>query len=691
MVYRRFKQYAPSPPPLEIEGITKSTWDDNLAKLSVRPRNRSIAVICSSNLIAILTAVGDIYMYNSTTFDLKQILSHAERVSAMSFSTCSTFLATYGSRTTKLWSVNTGNVIQNIRNPSGSEALAIRFAPDNKELIIGSDNGLIRIAKLTVANPNWCTLATCIDPLPWRIAFSSDTNYTAVAYRGAPLCVWSLDPPEFIRSCMRSREYAGNGWTTVKQIIWRPTMSDEVIGLYFGRQVFRWNPWHDTQQELQVYGSILACSPDGNHFVVGDSNGILKLYNFHHSALIYRLSSENLIINGICFSPDSKRLYDLRGQFCNIWEPNALMRAWESAEVENDIGSEVASKPMIAVSEAAAEARAQITAIGVQFQGPFQAFVNTVGVISLIDLSKKKHSPARVYKSVARDNICHLDWSSDGNYLASEELGRKVVVRRVEYEDQEPITTTIFEVTLRSSSHAIEQVLLDYEGSFLLVKSGPTVIVWPLTQARATNLEEDGHSISSPDTKWIKHPTKGPLLLAVSSSQVYIYRWSDLSKVSILQLHSTLVAPSVKVAEVARVLSDASGSHLLVDIIQTTAAVQEHIISILPTSKLESSSEKSETSVVQTTLPPQIQEQIEISLGLLPKQRIIFLDHDYWICSWRFGANPAMEKVQKYYSMPRDWVNLESLKLCALLADGRFVIPKNGELGVIRSTAMSHW
>lgn len=713
MIYRRFKHYAPSPPPLEIEGITKSTWDDNLAKLSVGPKNQSIAVICSSNLIAVLTAVGDIYMYNSTTFDLKQVLSHAERVCAMSFSTCSTFLATYGFRTTKVWSVNTGNVIQNIRNPPGSRAFTIGFAADNKELIIGSNDRLIRIAKLTVANPDWCTLHPGllkeemaldrnVHTVPWRIAFSSDTKYIAVAYRGAPLCVWSLDPPELIRRCMRSQEYAGNAWTVVDQMIWHP-MSDEVIGLYMGGHVFRWNPWHDTQQELQAYGSILASSPDGKHFVVGDSNGIIKLYSFHHFALIYQLSHENMI-NDICFSPDSKRLYDLRGQFCNIWEPNALMRAYESAEEENDIGSEVASHPTIAVSEATAEARDQITAIGVQFQGLFQAVGNEVGVISLIDLSKRNHSPAQVYKSEVPLSIGHLDWSSDGNYLASAELTGKVVVMRVEYEDQEPITTTIFEVKVQGNSEGIKQVLLDQEGSFLLVKNGPTVIVWPLTQARATSLEEDGHSISSTDTKWIKHPTKRPLLLAVSSSQVYIHRWSDLSKVSILQLHTTLVAPMlqpskasdcvsgpVKAAEVASILSNASGSHLLVDIIQATAAGQEHIISILPTFKLESSSEKSETSVVQTTLPPQVQQQIEISLGLLPKQRIIFLDHDYWICSWRVGANPATEKVQKYYSMPRDWLNFECLKLCALLADGRFVIPNNGELGVIRSTAMSHW
>ena len=245
--------------------------------------------------------------------------------------------------------------------------------------------------------------------------------------------------------------------------------------------------------------------------------------------------------------------------------------------------------------------------------------------------------------------------------------------------------------------------MLDYEGSFSLVKNGPTVTVWRLSPTHIISLEEDGRSISSSDAKWSKHSKDKSLLLAVSLWQVHVYRWSDLFEVFILELQGMpAVLPSqssrapgyvskpFKAAEVGCVFFNASGSHMLIDIIQATNTGQDHIISILQTSELGISSKKSGTELAHISIPPHIQQQIEIPLGLLLKQRIIFLDIDYWMCSWRVSANNATEKVQKHYSVPRDWLNIECLKCCALLADGRFIIPNSGELAVVRSIAVSH-
>lgn len=708
IIYRHFEQQAPYPPPLQVGGITHKVWDDSLAKISLGPRTQTVAVVCSGHLFAVLTGGGEINLYDSTTFDLQRTLSHAERVCAMSFSSCSNLLTTYGFRITKVWSVKTGNIMYQIRNPLGSRAFTIMFAAENTELVIGSNDRLIRIAKLTVANPAWSvlhpgllkedtTLDRPVHNVPWRIAFNSNASCVAVAYRGSPLCVWSLDPPELISRCMRNQEYAGNAWTVVDQVIWHP-QSEEVVGLYMGGQVFRWNPWDDTQQELEVYGSILASSPEGKFFVIGDSNGTIKLYNFHHFALIYQLSCENLI-NDICFSPDSKRLYDLRGQFCNVWEPNALMRADESVEHESDIGSEAASIPTAAVSEVFAEVRDQVTAIGVQFSGRYQAIGNEAGIVSLVDSTEGDHFPFQLCKSEVPLSIAYLDWSCDGDYLASAELTGKVVIKRVQLDKRRGSTATpIFAVKLQVCPDGIKQIFLDKKGDRLLVKNGPTVTVWSLTQDRSS--ENGSTSITSPNTKWVKHPKDSSLLLAFSPSHVRIHRWHDLSEVAAFDMQKSLSRSSTQTnqtrdqidgldqgAKIGSICTNASGSHLLMDIVKVTKAGQEHFTCILQISTLKPCS--GETLLSPTLIPLRIQQQIEIPLGLLPKQRIIFLDKDYWMCSWRVGANPTTEKVQRYYCLPKDWLNVECLNLCALLADGRFLIPNNGELAVIRSAAMS--
>ncbi|KAL8838171.1 MAG: hypothetical protein Q9176_005254 [Flavoplaca citrina] len=579
-------------------------------------------------------------------------------------------------------------------------------------LVIGSNDRLIRVANLANANPTWSTLHegllkedTTIDRpvhnMPWRMAFNSDASCVAVAYRGSPLCLWSLAPPKLIRRCKRSQDYAGNAWTVVDQVIWHP-QSEELIGLYMGGHVFRWNPWEDTQQELQAYGSILALSSNGKFFAIGDSNGTIKLYNFHHFVLIYQLSCENLI-NDICFSPDSRRLYDLRGQFCNIWEPNALVRADESVEHESDVVSEAASNRTAAVSEAVAQVRDQITAIGVQFSGKHQALGNESGTVSLIDATEGSQSPFQLCRSDVCLSITHLDWSSDGNYLASAELTGKVAVRRVQLETdrRDSTATPIFEVKIPVSPEGIEQILLDKEADRLLVKNGPTVTVWSSIQEPDVD-DNAGTTILLPDTKWIQHPKDSKLLLAFRPGHVQTYRWDDLAEVSTLDIQKPLFravthdSPKIDqlslidhVVRIGSISANASGSHLLIDTVKATTTGQEHSTSILPTSALNSPARGS--SVTPTLLPATIQRLIEIPLGLLPKQRIIFLDKDHWMCSWRVGANPATEKVQKYYFLPKDWLNVEYLKLCALLADGRFLIPNNGELAVIRSATMSHW
>ena len=711
MIYRQFEQYASSPHALSVEGISKSVWDDSLAKISLGPESQALIIACSGDHFAILTGTGIISLYSSTTFEIKQILTHAERVCAMSFSGCSNLLVTYGFRTTKVWSVNTGQIMHQIRNPMGSRAFTIQFCAGDTELVIGSNDRLIRFARLTVPSPDWATvnqtllkdetgLDRPVHNVPWRVAFNSDATCVAVAYRGSPLCVWALDPPELIRRCMRNHEYAGNSWTVVDQVIWHPK-SDEVLGLYMGGHVFRWNPCDDTQQELQAEASIIAFSPEGKFFVTGDSSGTIKLYNFHHFALIYQLSCENMI-NDICFSPDSKRLYDLRGQFCNIWEPNALLRVDEIGEQDGEDGSDVASNPTAAVSETFAEVRDQITAIAIQFRGRYQAIGTESGAVSIIDSLEGDHVAIQLWRSPVVLSVGHLDWSCDGNYLACVELTGKVVVKKVQLENDLSWTVTPgFCVKLKVNSEGIQQVLLNRDGKFLMVKNGPSVTVWPL--GLPSSSETRSKSIMSPYTKWVKHPTDSTLLLAFSPSLVRVYLWDDLLEVAVFDLDGppllripdtnqtrNEIDKPARAADVSSIFTNPSGSHFLVDTVLATSEGKAHFTSVFETPRaIASPATSSRSTITSTPAPPEIQHQIETPLGIFSKQQLVFLDKDYWMCSWRLGANLMTEKVQRYYFLPRDWVNAECLGLSALLADGRFLIPNNGELAFIKSTGMN--
>jgi WD40 repeat protein len=168
------------------------------------------------------------------------------------------------------------------------------------------------------------------------VAFSHDTSLVAVAYRGAPLSVWSIEDSRLIARCRRPVEHRRNGsnrpWNPVDRLAWHPFAS-EILGVYQDGYVFKWHPYEDHSQQINTAATEIEISTDGNLFATSDTNGCIKLWNYQHLALLYQLTCEYPVAD-LAFSPDSRRLYDIRGACCNVWEPNALIRISRSMNVE---------------------------------------------------------------------------------------------------------------------------------------------------------------------------------------------------------------------------------------------------------------------------------------------------------------------------------------------------------------------
>jgi WD40 repeat protein len=705
-LFKHYEHSTPKPHSLVISGIDRKDWDDNLARIALGSGTQALIVAAAGNHIAVASASGQTTLYNAATFEVRRVFRHTENISAMSFSDCTKLLATYGYNTTKVWSVETGLVLQEIPNPQRSRAFTIAFAGGDTELIIGSNDRLIRIADLTVSCPGWIVLHPAllkddavldrpVHKVPWRIAFSPDRNYVAVAYRNFPLSVWSLDDdrPELVGRLMRDEKYAGNSWTVVDQVIWHAG-GQNVVGLYMGGHVFRWDPFQNTQQELQAEASILACSPEGKFFAIGTSDGTIKLYDFHHFALVYQLSCDSMI-NDFCFSPDGKRIYDVRGQYCNVWEPNALIRHDDGGEQDSEERSEVASIPTLAVSEAFADARDQITATAIQYQGRYQALGNESGSISIIDTSAKAPRPIQIWQASIPLAIGFLAWSDDGRYLACSELTGRVVVKNVQRtpEDSWKITP-VFDMKVSANSEGLQQLLMNNDGSLLMVKNGSTAAVWPVGQA--AGLECGYTAIESPNTKWIKHPSDPRALIAFDCTHIYLHRWNDLSETAVVSLMSapfqasSLASASDDSEEnrLVGVFADPAGSHCIIDVLHPTSSSSKRITSVFTITNLEQSTAVNLPLKLEA-IPDELQQEIEILVGVLPRQRLVFLDKNFWMCSLLLNQPLTRASVQRHYYLPKDWLNARYLDHCAILRDGKFLVPNNGELAIVACTELS--
>ena len=359
-----------------------------------------------------------------------------------------------------------------------------------------------------------------------------------------------------------------------------------------------------------------------------------------------------------------------------------MIRLEDSGE-ESDISSLATSLPTTGVSEVTEEVRDQITAVAIQFQAQYQAIGNEAGVVSVVDSSDGNKPPTQLWSSPVSLPIGHLDWSGDGQYLACTELSGKVVVRRVQLDGSNWAVTICFSVKLEMSFEGILQILLNNNGTALLVKNGPLVVTWPLDQTSASH---DRKSVTAPDTIWSRHPTDPALLVAFGTSFIKIYRWDDLSEIMETDMtipKSLSTHSSIKAAKINHIFTDPSGSIILIDTLHTTKEGTAHLTTFLdfpidPSSTLTTSA-----------IPKEIQDQIELPLGLLSRHRLVFLDKEHWMCSWRLGASSEAAKVERHYFLPKDWLNVECLSLCKMLADGKFLIPNNGEMAVIKCLGLS--
>jgi hypothetical protein len=78
---------------------------------------------------------------------------------------------------------------------------------------------------------------------------------------------------------------------------------------------------------------------------------------------------------------------------------------------------------------------------------------------------------------------------------------------------------------------------------------------------------------------------------------------------------------------------------------------------------------------------------------------LIFLSKEHWICTYDFqtlpsqyhGAAPKQISVTKYFFLPRDWVNMDLLKLSAVTIDAQIMCSRNGEVAVISNGLKEPW
>ncbi|KAI1376469.1 hypothetical protein F4677DRAFT_79151 [Hypoxylon crocopeplum] len=717
---------------IAISGISTEDWDDSLSRISLRSGTYASSIKASGALVAILAPSGSVFIHDSSSFEEEMVspIEHGERVYRMELNSAATLLATYGYRTTKIWEISTGNCIVSVDNlQSRPRPLSMLFTSNNTTLIVGAEDRRIRSLDLKQQFPTWELVAELEEPeleghflnSSSYMALNEDGTLIAVAYRGHPLSAWELDGPVHLGHCWRkTREGVARG--EVVDAVWRPH-SLELLGLYVEGVLFKWCPYNGEIVEMAIGASKLTISGDGNLLATGDGRGTVKVYITSDLALIYQLTSQDAVLD-LTFSPDNRRLYDIRGFYGNAWEPNVLMKIAEQTVASVESGSETEGFPHSLTTYSNSSRRIDsITVLSASPIGRLYSYGTEAGAVRLIDSHKGKGID--IHKSMSRLSIEQMTWNDDGRHICFADSGKRIFVVSVSLDtsDSGPVVETTAEISVKNITKGpIIQLLFQPSSSYLLVSTPNgihTISLAAFSVAQSVELD-------SVERKWIEHPQDPELIIGFGPKRIQILDWNLVEK----KVYTASWEDSSALVAVDSVLVTKNKKHLLVQTSCRKHNSKEKTLYYFETAKFPISSEAAPNSnqrediafISPITLPQEVSSEIAISLTFLSHDRLILLSREFSIWSWQLASglsgapmavptprlssssavvqSPSLTSphrsnatisspLNELFSLPGDWISRDCLSLCIVWGvEKSFLCPRNGEVAVVRCAAL---
>ncbi|KAI1506317.1 hypothetical protein F5X99DRAFT_366277 [Biscogniauxia marginata] len=701
---------------LSVSGLSNSEWDDCLARVSPGT-GRAVRLAASTLHLAVGTdnPKGSIALWDTNLFEAQKTLNVGEHIYSIVFNSSSSMLACYGVNQTYVWKVEDWSLLITTQSPCQERALDFKFDEDNVLVVVTDIRRVYRL--LVNANQEDPSGWEQLDPslleekvvpggmflgTPSSVSLNNDCTQVAVAYRNFPLTVWNLNPPVMVARLKRNPKSGKgpfNSYTGTNRVIWHPS-GTHVLGIY--GHIFKWSPLDDSYEEAEdetdVVPHEIQCSPNGLVFLTSDGQGSIRIYDFAQMTVIYKLTSEDSI-NHVCFNPGSTRFYDIRGLYCNIWEPNCLIRLADLASERSDdttsasfsfwsdtddAGSSSISFP---ASDNHADSKPGIMAVATPSNATqLLAYANDVGDIKLYDPTR--HNRHVIVHSLFEIGVDSLAWNQDHNQLAYSLLNGAITIMELSANmntDDVPLTKNVY-VEKRSPTERgrAQQLLFSKDGKKLLVNGVRRTQVLSLPTGQMVA------EVSIPEGKcsqWGRHHANPDYLICLSIDSIGVFNWA-LEKQYTISLN--LASPTISPQSIDTLFSSHCPDYILIRTMALELNRPLYEFFILPTAGIGNArSLESSTAVEPIALSATVTKSVAHPIGILPNQQFVFLDRHLWVCTTHL--QDAEGAVRRHFFIPHDWVTNSDLRLCQLLADGTIICPSKGEVAVIRSDSISEW
>jgi WD40 repeat protein len=716
---------------LQVTGLTSTSWDDCLARFSFDTGVIASAVLPAGSRIAILTTRGKssrIMIHHAATFEEQRVLEHPERVFKIQVNKLGSLLVSYGYLTTQLWDTKTGERLKVVKNPPKKpRPHTIRFTDKDTAVLVGGEDRVFRYFLIEDDTPKWQIKVQIEEEIPDDAvvmfptcsSLSPDGNMVLFGYRQHPVTLWDLETEMLLGSCSINLSEAD--MTTVDatfgevySVKWHPFNGD-VFGLTQTGLLFRWDTHDDeANDKVETGGDFLTVSLEGSLLGTGDGVGTIKIFASVDLSLLYQLSSQDSVLN-LSFSADSRRLYDIRGQYANVWEPNTLMRLADDSEFPDhgsDAVSEIESLTRFSLQTEHQSARVDnVTTLAGQSVGSLYCYGTEDGIAVLCHVEHGSLFELERLKSFM--SIENVAWSDDDKLVAISDLGGTILLKRVEKaSDPQGVwtATTEFSVQIPPSKGHIRHLIFHPAGKALFAFT-PLALFSISLQTRAVT--ESMLPPTATKLKWLCHPAMSDYLFGFGTSQMHVYAVEGLHSLKQYSYYPPRNdGLDTQSAEASRGTSFRSDTQTLGRIIaspdsplillvvsySTPSGRFENHYLLFTVADINANASLSDT-LSYTTLPAELSARIREPLAFLSRSRLLVLDVDRWIGSCRMTpsskptpsgktADASTGAFEQYYFLPGDWATGNEAELCSVMPDGTLLCPRNGEVAAVQSNKM---
>lgn len=407
-------------------------------------------------------------------------------------------------------------------------------------------------------------------------------------------------------------------------------------------------------------------------------------------SLVYELKYDEFA-RDIAFSPDGQRLYDVRGTTCNVWEPDTLIRSDDNNREDGSTHeSTLYPNPVISADK---NDRLQISALLSCDSDEYYCVGKEDGSVAIFEIATAKQH-RKLYGHSTTVSVVEMAWSRSQKYFASADDSGRLIAKRLERPANPQVKWRVFPLLDVRLGSAVNQLVFSTSEEFLLVTSDSSDRVY------STRTKQKLFQVAREDNvrrRWLQHPTKPHLLISLGHEGQELYEWKSLERVDnqppplrnhgsgspdpsfVATLRGTKSGESVSTLERFFLLQD---RYIVLEFLSSygsgsgTSLTSSRRLEVLDVNDIGDKNQLARKGL--PLLAASVNRLVGISQG-----HLVFLDHQYWVCSWDLAGGDCSEYI-KHFFLPKDWLSPGALRLITLNGYSTLLVPKNGEIAVVR-------